>query len=224
MTELLKAALGAPIASILVVAGIAFLAIAIIGTHEKARRGIAGIVGVILLAAGIFGHGVGQMESCGLEPEKPAWETVAEPATQPSADFNKNNHYIQPPQGAGDGGHLIRFELVAPGTMTDVQEITHDGGGCGYTHACPDGGKCGNFAGTNLSIPRYRSSGGTGELFYWSNSGDGCVFKFRLHYTHPVSRCVRNCDYERLHRIWEEARSTPFRACWWAQLLRWTPW
>lgn len=89
---------------------------------------------------------------------------------------NKNDSYQQPPTPAGDGGHLLRVDLDAPGQISSVK-FSCEGKSCGWVHECPDGGACG---GSYPNAVEYRGTKAT--WFGWSNSGDNCVLIFTIDY------------------------------------------
>jgi hypothetical protein len=93
------------------------------------------------------------------------------PVTQ-TAD--KNGSYVSPAVPAGDGGHLLRVDLSAPGPILRV-DYECQGEACGWVYECPDGGKCGGK-------PRLSIEGGKATWWAWSNSGAPARFTFRIHW------------------------------------------
>lgn len=90
----------------------------------------------------------------------------------------KNSHYMQPPVGAGDGGHMIRIPLTVPVGTVDRAEVYHvEGGGCGWTHQCPDGAACPDPYRHPFDI-----TGSTATWNAWSNSGQNCAVFFNVYY------------------------------------------
>jgi hypothetical protein len=85
----------------------------------------------------------------------------------------KNDWYLQPPVGAGDGGNMIRVAITAPATITNVTLASKTGTGEAWTHECPDGGYCPS---------PYRNpvdyAGTTAYWNGWSNSGENCALFF----------------------------------------------
>lgn len=96
------------------------------------------------------------------------------PLNTTTVNRNKNDSYQQPPTPAGDGGHLLRVDLDAPGTISSVK-FSCEGKSCGWVHECPDGGACG---GSYPNAVEYRGNKAT--WFGWSNSGDNCVLIFTI--------------------------------------------
>jgi hypothetical protein len=92
--------------------------------------------------------------------------------TQQVIEF-KNNWYIQPVVGAGDGGGMVRVTITAPSTITNVTLTRITGTGGPWTHECPDGGYC-------PSPYRYPVdyAGNTAYWNGWSNSGENAALYF----------------------------------------------
>lgn len=89
----------------------------------------------------------------------------------------KNSHYLQPPVGAGDHGHMIRIPLTVPGAVKSARLTGGQGKGCGWTHECPDGAACPEPYRHPFDI-----SGNTATWNGWSNSGENCVLYFDVEY------------------------------------------
>jgi hypothetical protein len=89
----------------------------------------------------------------------------------------KNQWYIKPSVGAGDGGNMIRVTITAPTPITDVRLTKKDGLGAAWTHECPNGGYCPN---------PYRNpvdyAGTTAYWNGWSNSGEEAALYFDVTY------------------------------------------
>jgi len=105
------------------------------------------------------------------EPHPPIASSVFSPLT---LIVDKNASYLMPAVPAGDGGHLLKVDLAAPGDITAV-DFECIGESCGWVHECPDGGKCG--ARDRLAI-----ADGKATWNAWSNSGAPAKFIFRVHY------------------------------------------
>jgi hypothetical protein len=102
---------------------------------------------------------------------------ILEAATSPKF-FNAfmTNSFKQPPYPAGDWGDLLEVKLDAPGPIYQV-DYSCEGKACGWTHECPDGGKCGP-----QYLYRVVFNGNSATWYGWSNSGAAAVLKFAIHY------------------------------------------
>lgn len=89
--------------------------------------------------------------------------------------LDKNHAYHLPPIKAGDNGHLLMVNLVAPGRIISVVQDCH-GNVCGWVHPC-DGVQC---AGHNIPIEYHGDN--TAIWWGWSNSGDNAELVFTIHY------------------------------------------
>src|SRR5215472_6845528 len=91
MSDLLSHLVDAPLANILILAGLAFLGIAVVGKisgkiePSTSGRIMAGILGLALLAYGIYAHSTGDAARAGAKqtPEKQSAEGQAQPNPKP---------------------------------------------------------------------------------------------------------------------------------------------
>ena len=90
-------------------------------------------------------------------------------------EISKNSAYYRPPTKAGDGGHLLMVDLVAPGKIISVIPDCH-GYVCGWVHGC-DATFC---QGHNVPVEYHADN--TARWWGWSNSGDNAVLVFAIHY------------------------------------------
>ena len=113
----------------------------------------------------------------GAEPSEEKPEATRAPPSPLHLIEYKNDHYLQPPIPAGDGGHMIRIPLQAPGHITRATVTRKEGPGCAWTYECPDGAQC-------PSPYRYpfHYEGTRAWWQAWSNSGDNCAVHFAVHF------------------------------------------
>jgi hypothetical protein len=90
-------------------------------------------------------------------------------------EIPKNQAYYQPPTKAGDGGHLLMVDLVAPGKIISVVPDCH-GYVCGWVHGC-DGAFC-----QGHNVPMEYHGDNTARWWGWSNSGDNAALVFAIHF------------------------------------------
>lgn len=91
MSDLLSHLMDAPLANILILAGLAFLGIAVVGKisgkiePSTSGRVMAGILGLALLAYGIYSHSVGDVARARakISPEKPSLQVQVQPNPKP---------------------------------------------------------------------------------------------------------------------------------------------
>lgn len=90
-------------------------------------------------------------------------------------EIPKNAAYYRPPTKAGDGGHLLMVDLVAPGKIISILPDCH-GYVCGWIHGC-DAAQC-----QGHNIPLEYHGDNTARWWGWTNSADNAALVFSIHY------------------------------------------
>jgi hypothetical protein len=90
-------------------------------------------------------------------------------------EIPKNEAYFRPATPAGDGGHLLMVDLVAPGTIISVVPDCH-GNVCAWIHGC-DAAQC---QGHNIPVEYHGDK--TARWWAWTNSADNAALVFSIHY------------------------------------------